>query len=150
MRPGLERITQRFEAHFENELRDAGLNSKESRVIGLLLTSDVLVAEQIANFTLVSGSSLNETLESLTTKKLVVENQAHYSLTPSGRTLALNLSEILRSSEARTLGPIPPSEAEALQRMLERLSASLHLPQTNCFVSNEYSLARQIAVHPAG
>lgn len=122
VRPGLERITQRFEAHFENELRDAGLNPKESRVIGLLLTSDRLVAEQVANLTLVSGSSLNETLESLTKKQLIVENQAYYSLTPSGRTLAQGLSEILRSSEARTLGPIPPSEAEALQRMLERLS----------------------------
>jgi len=122
VRPGLERITQRFEAYFENELRDAGLNSKEWRVIGLLLASNVLVAEQIANLTLVSGSSLIETLESLTTKKLIVEDQAHYSLTLSGRTLASTLLETLRSSEARTLVPIPPSEAEALQRMLERLS----------------------------
>ncbi len=122
VRPGLERITQRFEAYFENELRDAGLNSKQWRVIGLLLASRALVAEQIANLTLVSGSSLVETLESLKTKKLIVEDQAHYSLTPSGRTLASTLSETLRSAEARTLGPIPPAETEALQRMLERLS----------------------------
>jgi len=122
VRPGLERITQRFEAYFDSELRDAGINSKESRVIGLLLTSDVLDAEQIANFTLVSGSSLVETLASLTTKELIVKNQVHYSLTPSGRTLASTLSEKMRSSEAKTVAPIPPAEAEALQRMLDRLS----------------------------
>jgi flavin reductase (DIM6/NTAB) family NADH-FMN oxidoreductase RutF/DNA-binding MarR family transcriptional regulator len=122
VRPGLERITQRFEAYFDNALRDAGINSKESRVIGLLLASDLLDAEQIANLTLVSGSSLIETLELLTTKELIVKNQAHYSLTPRGRTLASSLSEKLRSHKANTLGSIAPSEAEELQRMLDRLS----------------------------
>ena len=49
VRPTLERITSRFEAFFDNELRDAGINSKESRVVGLLLVQPGLGAEQIAN-----------------------------------------------------------------------------------------------------
>ncbi len=122
VRPALERITRRFEAYFDNELRDAGINSKESRVIGLLLASDALEAEQIANLTLVSGSSLIETLESLTTKGLITKNQARYSLTARGATLASSLSEKLRSYRANTLGPIADSEAQDLQRTLDRLS----------------------------
>jgi flavin reductase (DIM6/NTAB) family NADH-FMN oxidoreductase RutF/DNA-binding MarR family transcriptional regulator len=122
VRPGLERITQRFEGYFDNELRDAGVNSKEARVIGLLLARDRLDAEQIANLTLVSGSSLNETLGLLTTKDLIAQSQQHYSLTAAGRTLASALSEKLRSYRASALGPIAPAEAEELQRMLDRLS----------------------------
>ncbi len=122
VRPGLERITRRFEAYFDNELRDAGINSKESRVIGLLLARGALDAEQIANLTLVSGSSLNETFGSLTTKDLITKDQARYSLTASGRTLASKLSEKLHSFKANALGPIAASEAEELQRMLDRLS----------------------------
>ena len=122
VRPGLERITQRFEAYFDNELRDAAIDSQESRVIGLLLTNDGLDAEQIANLSLISGSSLNETLGSLMAKDMITENQLHYSLTDSGRTLASSLSEKLRAYKANALGPIAPAEAEALQRMLDRLS----------------------------
>jgi len=122
VRPGLERITQRFEAYFDNELRDAGINSKESRVIGLLLASGALDAEQIANLTLVSGSSLNETFGSLTTKDLIAKDQAHYCLTASGRALASTLSEKLHSFRANALGPIAAAEAEELQRMLDQLS----------------------------
>ncbi len=134
VRPGLERITRKFEAYFENELRDVGITSKESQVIGLLLTRGEIDAPQIANLSLISGSALDETLGSLTTKNLIINNQAHYSLTAPGRTLASSLAEKLRSYRAHALGPIAPSEAEALQRTLERLSrwiaaASPAMPQ---------------------
>ena len=122
VRPGLERITRSFEAFFDDELRDAGISSKESRVIGLLLTRQVLDAEQLANLTLISGSSLDETLGSLTTKGLITKNQAHYSLTARGRALASALSEKLHSFKANALGPIAAPEAEELQRLLDRLS----------------------------
>ena len=122
VRPGLERITRRFEAYFDNELRDAGINSKESRVIGLLLTQDALEAEQLANLTLISGLSLSETLESLITKTLITKKRAQYSLTASGQTLASSLSQKLRSYRASALGSISASEADELQRMLDQLS----------------------------
>jgi DNA-binding IclR family transcriptional regulator len=122
VRPGLERITRRFEAYFENELRDVGISSKESQVIGLLLATGALNATQIANLSLMSGSPLDETLRSLTTKDLITKDQAHYNLTGRGRTLASSLSEKLRSYRADALGPITPSETKDLQRMLDRLS----------------------------
>jgi len=122
VRPTLERITQRFEAYFDQELRDAGINSKQSRVIGLLLIRDALEAEQLANLTLISGLSLTETLESLLTKGLITKKLAHYRLTESGEKLASSLSEKLRSYKASALGSIAASEAEELQRMLDQLS----------------------------
>ena len=122
VRPGLESITRRFEACFDDELRDAGINSKESRIIGLLLSRGPLDGEGIANLTLVSGSSLEETLESLTVKDLIARNHGIYGLTASGRTLAASWSDRLRSYKANALGTIAPDEAETLQRMLDRLS----------------------------
>ncbi len=122
VRPGLESITRRFEDYFDIELRDAGINSKESQVIGLLLSRGALDAEGIANLTLISGSSLEETLESSKVKDLIAMNQGHYGLTASGRMLASSWSDRLRSYKASALGPIAPAEAEALQRMLDRLS----------------------------
>jgi flavin reductase (DIM6/NTAB) family NADH-FMN oxidoreductase RutF/DNA-binding MarR family transcriptional regulator len=122
VRPGLEQITRRFEAYFDHELRDAGISSKESRVIGLLLSNGPLDAEQIANLSLVSGASLNETLESLAGKQLITKSQAIYELTGDGHSLASGLSEKLRSYRANTLGNIAPEEAEELQRMLSQLN----------------------------
>jgi len=122
VRPGLESITRRFEACFDDELRDAGINSKESQVIGLLLFRGALDAEEVANLTLVSGSSLDETLESLTVKELIAINQRIYELTASGRMLASSWSDRLRSYKTNALGTIEPEEAETLQRMLDRLS----------------------------
>ena len=122
LRPGLERITRRFEAYFDDELREAGISSKEAQVLGLLLRRGALDAEQIANIGLDAGSSLEETLGSLTTKNLITENQAHYSLTARGRALASRLSKKLRSYRVNVLGPIDASEAQELQRTLDRLS----------------------------
>ncbi len=122
VRPGLESITRRFEACFDDELRDAGINSKESQVLGLLLSRGALDAEAIANVTLVSGSSLDEALESLTAKELIVRERAKLCLTERGRVLAETWSDRLRSYKANALGSIAPAEAAALQRMLDRLS----------------------------
>ena len=122
LRPGLERITRRFEAYFDDELREAGISSKEAQVLGLLLRRGVLDAEQIANIGLDARSSLEETLGLLTTKSLITEKQAHYSLTARGRALASRLSKKLRSYRVNVLGPIDASEAQELQRTLDRLS----------------------------
>ncbi len=122
VRPGLERLTRRFEAFFDNELRDVGINSKESRVIGLLLARGPLNAEQIANLTLISGSALDETLASLMGKALLLREQVGYHLTADGRTLASSLSGTLRALRARALGSIDPDQARELQRILDRLS----------------------------
>lgn len=121
-RPGLESITRRFEACFDDELRDAGINSKESQVLGLLLSRGALGAEAIANLTLVSGSSLDETLESLAAKQLILRDRAIHCLSERGRTLASTWSDRLRTYKADALGSIAPEEAAALQRMLDRLS----------------------------
>lgn len=122
VRPGLESITRRFEARFDAELRDAGINSKESRVIGLLLSRGALGAEEIANLSLISGSSLGETLESLSVKELIAMRERAYDLTTSGRELATAWTERLRAYKANALGSIAPEEAQALQGMLDRLS----------------------------
>ena len=122
VRPGLERITRRFETYFDNELRDAQIDSKGSRVIGLLLARGTLDAEQIANLTLISGSALDETLGLLVTKQLILKEQAGYALTANGRTLASSLSVKLRAFRSQALGSIQPAEAEELQRTLDRLS----------------------------
>ena len=121
-RPGLETITRRFEACFDDELRNAGINAKESQVIGLLLSLGALDAEAIANLTLVSGSSLDETFESLTAKQLIVRDRAMHCLTERGRILASTWSDRLRTYKANALGTIAPADAVALQRMLDRLS----------------------------
>ena len=122
VRPGLERITRRFEAFFEDELRDVGISAKESQVIGLLLARGPLDAKQLVTLGLVAGSSLDKTLESLSTKRLITKDTAHYSLTARGRKLASSLSEKLRSYRVNALGHIDAAEAQELQRTLDRLS----------------------------
>ena len=122
VRPALEGITRRFESFFDEELRDAGISSRESQVLGLLLSVGALSAEEIANQTLVSGSFLEETLESLADKKLVAEDGHNYKLTERGRTLASEWLERLRTYKSQALGSIARDEAEALQRTLARLS----------------------------
>jgi len=122
VRPGLERITRRFEAFFENELSDVGINSKESRVIGLLLLKGALSAEEIVNVGLITETSLQGLLGSLRDKDLIITDQDRYSLTANGRVLASSLSEKLRAYRVKALGPITPSEAKDLQHTLDRLS----------------------------
>jgi flavin reductase (DIM6/NTAB) family NADH-FMN oxidoreductase RutF/DNA-binding MarR family transcriptional regulator len=122
VRPALEGITRRFESFFDEELREAGISSKESQVLGLLLSRGALDTEEIANLTLVSGSFLEETLDSLKEKDLIARDGGGCALTTSGRTLASSWFDRLRSYRAQALGPIAPAEAEALQRTLDRLS----------------------------
>jgi DNA-binding IclR family transcriptional regulator len=122
VRPGLERMTRRFEAFFDDELRDAGLTSREARIMGLLLARGALHAAQLAELTLISGASLEGTLASLTTKNLISQHQARYDLTTSGRRLASSLSTKLRAFRANALGTIDAAEAEDMQRTLDRLS----------------------------
>ena len=122
VRPALDDITRRFESFFDAELREAGINSRESQILGLLLSHGTLNGEDLANLTLASGSYLEETLESLVIKKLIAIDGGQYSLTPSGRRLAASWTDRLRSYRAKALGSIRPAEAEALQRTLTRLS----------------------------
>ncbi len=122
VRPALEGMTRRFEAFFDVELQDAGISSREAQVLGLLLVRDSRSAEEIANVTLVAGSSLEETLESLAGKKLIARSHGTCALTPAGRTLAAEWKERLRSCKARSLGHIAPAEAAAMKRTLARLS----------------------------
>ena len=122
VRPALEDITHRFEAFFDEALREAGISSRESQVLGLLLTEGALSGEDIANQTLVSGSFLGDTLESLSDKALVVLEGNTFRLTPDGRALAADWLERLRAYRAQSLGTIAPQEAAELRRILERLS----------------------------
>jgi flavin reductase (DIM6/NTAB) family NADH-FMN oxidoreductase RutF/DNA-binding MarR family transcriptional regulator len=122
VRPALEGITRRFESFFDVELLDAGISSREAQVLGLLLVRDSLSAEDIANVTLVSGSSLEETIDSLVGKDLIARPQGTCALTSAGRTLAASWNEKLRSCKARSLGRIAPAEAAAMKRTLARLS----------------------------
>ena len=122
VRPGLERLTRRFEAFFDDELRDAGLTSRESRVMGLLLARGALDAEKLTELTLISPAALEGTLASLVTKDMIGNHEAGYDLTLSGRRLASSLSAKLRAFRANALGTINAAEAEEMQRTLDRLS----------------------------
>jgi len=122
VRPALEDITRKFEGYFDEELREAGISSREAQVLGLLLSRGPLGKEEISNQTLVAGSFLEETLETLVGKELITESHGIFELTPSGQTLASDWFERLGSFKAKALGSIDPAEAEALQRTLARLS----------------------------
>lgn len=122
VRPALEDITRRFESFFDEELRESGITSKESQILGLLLSSGPLTSEAIANQTLVSGSFLQETLESLRSKELIALDRSLHHLTESGRLLAASVAERLRAYKAKALGPLAVAEAASLQRTLARLS----------------------------
>ncbi len=123
VRPALEGITRRFESFFDEKLREAGVTSKESQILGLLLSHGPLSSEAIANQTLVTGSFLQETLELLLSKNLIAFDRSVYQLSECGRTLAAEWSERLRTYKTEALGPIATVEAERLQRTLARLSA---------------------------
>jgi flavin reductase (DIM6/NTAB) family NADH-FMN oxidoreductase RutF/DNA-binding MarR family transcriptional regulator len=122
VRPALEGMTRRFESFFDEKLREAGVTSRESQILGLLLAHGPLSSEAIANQTLVTGSFLQETLESLLNKNLIAVGQSTYELSESGRLLADEWYERLRAYKAEALGPIAVAEAERLQRTLARLS----------------------------
>ena len=48
VRPALAGISRRFESFFDEELREAGISSRDAQVLGLLLSRDALNSEQIA------------------------------------------------------------------------------------------------------
>lgn len=122
VRPALEGITRKFESFFDDELKDSGITSRESQILGLILSNGPMSSEAIANQTLVSGSFLQETLESLLSKELIGADLSIYHLTDSGRQLAAEWLGRLRAYKERALGPIALEEAERLQRTLSRLS----------------------------
>ncbi len=130
VRPSLERMTLRFDSLFDGELHDAGIDSRESRVIGLLLSRGGLASEQIANLSLLSGSALGETLESLRQKGLVTSDNGTHGLTEAGASLASSLGEKLREFRSDALGPLDRSEAAELKRMLERLTQWIDAAET--------------------
>lgn len=122
LRPALDAITTRFELHFDQELSDAGITSREAQILGLLSSRSMLNAEEISNESMVSGSFLEETMLSLVEKDLVYEEWECYALTDRGRTVAADWLEKLRSYRTEALGAVTPKEARALQNTLARLS----------------------------
>jgi flavin reductase (DIM6/NTAB) family NADH-FMN oxidoreductase RutF/DNA-binding MarR family transcriptional regulator len=122
VRPTLDELTRSFESLFDAELSAEGVSSRESQILGLLLSTNMLNTEEIANKALVSGAFLDEILQSLVDKKLIAEEWDCYSLTDKGRTQATGWLERVRAYRQQALGELSVTEAKELQSTIKRLS----------------------------
>lgn len=114
VRPTLDGLTRSFGSLFDAELSDEGVSSREPQILGLLLSRKMLNTEDIANKALVSGSLLDEILQSLVDKKLVDEEWDCYSLSDEGRAQAIGWLERLHAYRQKALCELFRKEAKEL------------------------------------